>query len=64
MIKVVIKIMSSELKLKKRKIGRSGDHHFITIPKILVDSNQIDLSKKYTVILLEEKETEKKEEDE
>ncbi|MBD3343123.1 MAG: hypothetical protein GF353_28760 [Candidatus Lokiarchaeota archaeon] len=43
------------IEIKNAKIGKSGRHSFITIPKAYVDNGIVDPDKEYNVILSEVK---------
>jgi hypothetical protein len=45
----------TDLKIKNRKLAKMGRHYHFSIPKLYVDNDQIDPSKKYTLIIVEEK---------
>lgn len=49
------------IEIKDVKIGKSGRHSFITIPKSFIDNGIVDPRMSYDVKLLEKKEDEKNE---
>jgi hypothetical protein len=51
----------SSLKIKNRKIVKQGESHFFYVPKAFFDNGQLDVDKKYDIIVLIPEENRKEE---
>lgn len=44
---------NKKLTLEKQKIRKMGNYHYISVPKALMDTGVLSLSKKYDIIISE-----------